>query len=344
MMRRGFRLLLALMAVVLLGGCGSRPPGEEVWAEVNGQPILRAEVEKYFQRQVSKLPEPLSGEEALGRKLSILKGLIENEILFQKAAQAGLLASTNEVEARWQELRAPFSDEEYQRQLDSEGMTVAELKQEIHREVSIDKLLEQAVTSGIEVSEQEIADYYEQFKEHFSYVEAQYHVALILVTPRGDREIRNLKNDNARTNAQAQRKTQLLVQRLRAGDDFAELARNYSEDPTTALAGGDLGFFPESSLAESHPALRQAVQRLREGQWFGPVFTPEGYHIVKLLEYEPPGQRELSNPRVQRNIRELLQGHKRQVVEAAYNERARNQARVVNYLAAQILEAHQSSP
>jgi hypothetical protein len=47
---------------------------------------------------------------------------------------------------------------------------------------------------------------------------------------------------------------------------------------------------------------------------------------------------------VQRNIRELLQGHKRQVVEAAYNERARNQARVVNYLAAQILEAHQGSP
>lgn len=343
-MGRGFRLASAMAAVALLGGCGSRPSGEDVWAEVNGQPILRSEVETYYQRQVSKLPEPLSKEEGLGRKLSILSGLIENKLLLQKAAQAGLLATTGEVEARWQELRAPYTDEEFQRRLDSEGMTLAELRQELHNEVSINKLLEQAVTSKVEVSEQEVADYYEQFSEHFSYVEAQYHVALILVTPRREREVRNLKNDDARSGTEAQRKAQLLVQRLRAGDDFAELARNYSEDPATALAGGDLGYFPESAFAETRPALRQAVQRLREGQWFGPVFTPEGYHIVKLLEYESPGQRELSDPRVQRNIRELLRGHKRQVLEGAYIERARNQARVVNYLAAQILESHQVSP
>lgn len=344
-MRSRRNCVLLLLGVVWLTGCRSRPgAGDELWAKVNGQPIYRSQVEKYYERQVSTLPEPLAADEALARKLSILNGLIQNEILWQKAAQASLLASDAEVEARIQELRARFAEEEFQRQLDAQGMTLDDLKVDLRREIAIRKLLDLRVGAGIEVSEQEVADYYQQYKNRFRFVETQYRVARILVTPRRDPEVGNLRNDDAVTETQARRKTQLILERLRAGDDFAELARNYSEDPLTALTGGDLGFFPESALADSHPALRNQLERLEVGQIAGPIRTQKGYELVKLLEREPPGQRRLSDPGVQEAIRERLQRQKRQLLEAAYVEEARNQARVVNYLARQLLEARRSAP
>lgn len=315
-----------------------------MWAEVNGRPIYRSQVEKYYQRQASLQPEPLTPQETQARKLAILSELIQNEILWQKAAQANLLASDGEVEARLQELRAPYAEEEFQRQLGEQAMTLDDLKADLRREIAIRKLLDRSLGPGVEVNEQEIADYYEQNKNRFRFVETQYHVAQILVSPRREPQVRNLKNDDATTEAEASRKVQALLDRLRAGDDFAELARNYSEDSATALAGGDLGFFPESNLADTHPALRAAVQRLSVGQFAGPVRTPAGYHLVRLLEREDPGQRELSDPRVQETIRQQLRSHKRQLLESAYIERARNQARVANYMARQILESSRVAP
>lgn len=337
--------LLAVVTLLLAGGCRRRPAGEgEIWAEVNGHPIYQAQVENYYEQEVRALPEPFTPEEALARKLTILGELIQNEILWQAAVQAGVVASDAEVERRFQELRASIPEEEFERQLSDRGMTLDDLKTQLRRQLAIRNLLSQATREAVQVSEQEVRDYYQQHKQRFRFVETQYRVAHILVTPRREPEVENLQNDDAITDAQARRKTERLLERLRAGDDFGELARNYSEDPDTALGGGDLGFFPESALADTHPNLRSAVQRLGVGQFTGPVRTQRGYHLVKLLEREPPGQRELSDPQVQKTIREQLQGQKRRLLEAAYIERARNQAHVVNYLARQILESRRLSP
>lgn len=334
-----------LVALAALAACRARPPeGDEVWAEVNGRPLYRSQVEKYFQRQAAAPGQPLSPDEAQARKLAILSELIQTEILWQQAAQANLLASDGEVEARLQELRGPMSEAEFRERLGAQAMTLEELKSDLRREIAIRKLLDKSLAAGLEVSDQEVADYYEQNKARFRFADTQYHVAHILVTPRREPEVRNLKNDDALSDFEAQRKVQALLERLRAGDDFGELARNYSEDASTAAAGGDLGFFPESSLAQAPPALRVALGQLAVGQVSGPVRAPDGYHIVKLLEREPPGQRELDDPSVQHTIREQLRNYKRQLLEAAYLERARAQARVVNYLARQILESHRVSP
>ena len=345
MARSAVAWLLLLAAGAALTGCGPRPAeGDEVWAEVNGRPIFRSQVEKYYERQVGLQPEPPTAQEALARKLAILTELIQNEILWQKAAQANLLATDGDVEARLAELRAPFSAQEFQQQLGAQGMTLDELKAELRREISIRKLLDKSLAAGLTVSDQEVTDFYEEHKNRFRFVETQYHVAQVLVTPRREPQVRNLKNDDATSDLEAQRKIQALVGRLRAGDDFRELARNYSEDPATALAGGDLGFFAEASLADAPAALRAAVQQSAVGQVTGPVRTPAGYHLLKLLEREEPGQRELSDPSVQQTIREQLVAHKRQLLEAAYIERARNQAGVANYLARQILESYRVTP
>ena len=337
--------LLAASVGLALAGCASRPPAEgEVWAEVNGRPLYRAEVERYYERQADLQPQPPTQQEVQARKLAILADLIQNEILWQKAAQASQLATDGEVESRLQELQAPYSPAEFQRQLEAQGIILEELKSELRREISIRKLLDRALEPGLAVSDQEVTDFYQRNQLRFRFVEAQYHVAHILVTPRRDEQVRNLKTDDAATETEAMRKVQALLERLRAGDDFGELARSYSEDPSTALAGGDLGFFPESNLADAHPALRAAVQRLAPGQYAGPVRTPNGFHLVKLLEREEPGQRQLTDPGVTETIRGQLRNHKRQLLEAAYIERARNQARVVNYLAREVLESNRVSP
>ncbi len=339
------RASLLLAAVCLLGACRSQPhSGEEVWAQVNGQPIYRGQVEKLVAQRTRNVPEPFSPAEAQAFKLRVLGELIENEILWQKASQAGLLAGDNEVEARFQELRSSFSNEEFSRQLGDQQLTPDELKSLLRREIAIQKLLDQYLGRRVEVSGSEVAEYFQQHRSEFRFVETHYRVAYILVGPGQDPEVRNLRNDDAVGDTAAKRKAEMIVGRLRAGDDFGELARSFSEDPTTALQGGEMGFFPESALINTPAPLRAAVMAMEAGQLVGPIRTEKGYYVVKLLERQPAGQREISDPNVQQAVAERLRRQKRQLLEAAFAERARNQAHVVNHLARQILEANRVAP
>lgn len=345
MVRHMVRPVLLLTLGLLLVGCrGSSGPSGDVWALVNGKPILRADVERQYRRQMAGLPTPLSEEEALSHRLRLLGELIQREILLQKAAQRGTLASDSDVETALSELRAPYTEPEFQHQLEIQGLTLAELREELRRELSIRNLLQKELAARVGVTDAEVVAYYEVHQEQFRQAEALYHVAHILVTPRSESQVRNLKSDDAVGEAMARRKIEFLQTRLRAGEDFAELARNYSEDSSTALGGGDLGFFPESALEETDPALRSVVRTLAVGSVSGIVRSRNGYHLVKLLDRQPAGQRDLSEPDVQQSVREHLRQRKRSLLEAAYVEAARNQARVENYLARQILESGRALP
>ena len=129
----------------------------------------------------------------------------------------------------------------------------------------------------------------------------------------------------------------MLVARIRQGEDFVMLAQNFSEDPSSATNGGDLGFVPESALDKANPEIRKAVQTVSPGQVTPIVKTSEGYRVFKIYSKEPAGQRELTDPRVQQNIRETLINRKDQLLKAAYYEVARNEAKVVNYFANRIV-------
>jgi len=164
------------------------------------------------------------------------------------------------------------------------------------------------------------------------------HLAQILVTPTPDPNVRNLKNDKAQNEEQARKKIEMISVRLKQGEDFVALAQNLSEDPTTAPNGGDLGFVPESALEKANPDIRKVIQSASPGQITPVVKTAEGYRVFKIYSKEPAGQRELSDPRVQQNIRETLINRKDQLLRAAYYEVARDEAHVVNYLAQSIAQ------
>jgi peptidyl-prolyl cis-trans isomerase SurA len=333
--------VLAMVALALLAqGCKKEaPPAPDVWAVVNGKEIKRDEVEKYFRSRSNPEAQEPSQEEALSLKLNILDELINNEILLERAKKLGMEASDGEVEDKFTEFKSPFTEEEFQRQLKDRGVTVDDLKRDLRRQLSIQKLINREVVGKIAITDQDISDFYKQNQSQFNVTEPQYRVAQIVITPRKDPQVRNRKNDDATTDAEARRKAAALEERLASGADFAQLATDFSEDPTTAATGGDLGYIPESALSSSDAALKRAVLALKPGQ-VSPVITlRDSYRILKLMAKEAPGQRELTDPAVQQSIRDTLRNRKEQLLRAAYMAGARDDAKVVNYLARQIVES-----
>jgi peptidyl-prolyl cis-trans isomerase SurA len=335
-MRRNVLLALPLVAATMIS-CKKGPPAN-VAALVNDRPITYADLDKQYAAQFST-PTPGANEdlEAIQR-LELLRTMIDNEIMLQRAEKLGLMAQDSDVEAKFTELKAPYTQEEFEKQLQARKMTAAELKAQLRRDLSIQKLFNREVSSHITITDKEVADFYHANRESFNLAEPQIHIAQILVTPRADPGLRNLRNDDAQNEADARRKILSLEARLKQGEDFALLAQSYSEDPTTAPNGGDLGFIPESALTAAHVELRKIVVQLQPGQISPIIRTPEGYRILKLISREPAGQRDLNDPRVQQTIRETLTNRKEQLLRAAYYENARNEARVVNYYAQSIYE------
>ena len=339
-------LPLTAMALTFAAGCSKQSQhAPDVWAVVNGKEIKRDEVDKYYRTRVNPEGQEPSQEEALSLKLNVLDELIINEILLERAKKLNLEASDGEVEDKFTELKSPYTEDEFQRRLKEQGMSVDDLKLDLRRQLSIQKLLNREVVAKISITDQEVTDFYNANKAQFNVAEPTYHLAQIKVTPRKEPQIRNRKNDDATNEAEALRKIKMLTDRLNSGADFGQLAMDYSEDMNTASTGGDLGYVPESGLngPQVDPALKRAVLSLKPGQVSAPIEArdPAGisYHILKLISRESPGQRSLSEPQVQQNIRDTLRSRKEQLLRSAYLAIARDDGRVTNYLAQQVIEA-----
>ncbi|HKV05195.1 MAG TPA: peptidylprolyl isomerase [Candidatus Acidoferrales bacterium] len=339
-MTRRILVLAALAACGLSGSCKRETaPGPDVWAVVNGKEIARQEVEKIFRSRVTAEAPAPSREEALSLQLSILDELINSEILLERANKMNLVASDAEVEDKFTESKSPYTEEEFQRKLKDTGLTVEDLRSDIRRQLSIQKLMNREVVAKISITDQDISDFYNKNRQQFNVAEPQYHIAQIVITPRADPTIHNRKNDKATNEAAAGRKATMLIQKLDAGADFTELAMDYSEDPSSST-GGDLGFQPESSFNKSDPVLKKAVLSLKVGGVTQPIQIKDGgYIILKLIAKEAAGQRELSDLQVQQAIRDALRTRKEQLLRSAYLVEARDEASVTNYLARQVLES-----
>ena len=332
-------VLAGLVACALTVGCRRETaPSPDVWATVNGKEILRQDVEKIFRSRVNADAPAPSQEEALSLQLSILDELVNSEILLERANKMNLVASDAEVEDKFTESKSPYTEEEFQKKLKETGLTVDDLRSDIRRQLSIQKLLNREVVAKISITDQDISDFYNKNRAQFNVTEPQYHIAQIVVTPRADPTVHNRKNDKATNEAEAGRKAAMLIQKLNAGADFAELATDYSED-ASASTGGDLGFVPESALNQSDPALKKAVLAMKVGQITQPIPVKNGgYRILKLLAKEAAGERQFSDVQVQQAIRDALRTRKEQLLRSAYLVEARDEAHVTNYLARQILE------
>lgn len=337
---------LALLLAVTFG-CSSKSHSGDVVATVDGHDISRADLEKYYDNQVSGSGNHPSGEQAASLRLGILRDLIENEILMRRAEKMGLLATDEEVDRKLNEIKSPYTKEEFDARLKEKKITLDDFKRDLRRSLTVEKVLNKEVTSKINVTDQDVSNYYNAHKAEFNLVEPQYHLAQIFVTTTPNPQVRNLKNDKAQNEAEARKKIQMLMNRLDSGDDFGTLAMNYSEDTETSSNGGDLGFTPESSLKSTDPTTRDIVMKLKPGQ-YSPIISVVnpmnkdfvGFRIVKLIAKEPAGQREMNDPRVQEAIRSQLRDRREQLLKSAYYEVLRDDAKVENFYAQEILQGN----
>lgn len=310
-------------------------------AKVNGKPILRTEVDTYFRSQTADSPQQPSSEQATSLRLNILKELINQELMMQRAQKLGLLATDEEVDSKVTEMKAPYTQEEFDKRLKERGITLDDFKRDLRRNLTITKVINKEVTSKITISDADISSYYNAHKAEFNLVEPQYHLAQIVVTTQPNPQVRTNKATNE---PEARKKIQMVQNRLESGEDFSTVAMNYSEDPGTSGNGGDMGLVPESAI-KSDPVASQVVLKLKPGQTSGiiPVVDPGsrqvvGFRIIRLVAKEPAGQRELNDPRVQQFIREQLRGSREQLLKAAYYEVVRDESKVENYYAEDILK------
>jgi peptidyl-prolyl cis-trans isomerase SurA len=217
------------------------------------------------------------------------------------------------------------------------------MREGLRRELLTQKVMEREVAGKVNVSEQEIADFFNANKAQFNIPEESYHLAQIVVTPVRDQQIGNRTGDDATTPQAAAAKTQLIMQRLKSGTPFPELAADLSEDPDSAARGGDIGFVPVSRIRQAPPNMRDAVLGKTPGTVN--VVSVNGAHtIVLVVAHEQPGQRDLSMPVVRDRITSGIRTRKEQLLRAAYLTNIRSEAAVENLLARRLVESQGKAP
>jgi parvulin-like peptidyl-prolyl isomerase len=314
----------------------------DTWATVDGKEITRDAVDKAY-RRVRDNSQTLSQEETLAGKLSLLNDLILQEILLSKAAALKLEVPQNELDTAYADAKKNIADDAFQQELSKRGLTAADMREGIRRELLTKKVIDHEIGSKIAVSDQDITDFFTANRAQFNVAEESYHIAQIVVTPVRDAQIANGTGDDATTPQAAAAKVQMLMERLKAGASFSELAMGYSEDAQSAPRGGDLGFVPVSRLKQAPPQLRDAV--LNKAPGTVNVVSAGGAHTLVLVAgHEQAGQRDLSTPGVKDQISGTLRSRKEQLLRAAYLTSVRNDAKVVNYMASRLVESNGQMP
>lgn len=342
MKKSAVKSIIALgMAISLELAVGCAPNDtipEDVAARVNGVDISMERLDSEFARAVAGADSVPGPEQSQELKLQLLSDMIGNEVLLQLAAESGLTATDAEVDVQFTEFRNQYTEERFQELLDQQGATIDDVRQDMRDSLTIEKLINKEITSKITVSEAEIREFYSANVDSFNLPEG-FHVAHILVTPERDLTITNSTGDDAQTSEEAATKAQRLLRDIRGGLDFAVVARQYSEDPTTAPSGGDLGFQSLETLAGVAQPLADAVAQMRVGETYPQVVATQfGYHLLKLIDQDPGGQKDLSDPQVEAQVRQMIFNQRDQILRSAFFETVRNDSDVQNFFARRILE------
>jgi peptidyl-prolyl cis-trans isomerase SurA len=341
---------LALIATTSLTACqrdsrgstASATVSADTWAVVDGRQITRDDVEKAFRRTQGGTEPTLSDEEAMAAKLTILNELIVQDLLLAKAQALKVELPEADLDKAFTDAKQNIPDDAFQKELSRRNLTAGDMREGLRRELLTQKVIEQEIGSKISVSDQEITDFFNANKPQFNFPEEAYHLAQIVVTPVRD-QIANRSGDDAATPQAAEAKVRMLMERLKSGVSFRELAADFSEDADSAPRGGDIGFVPASRIRQAPPVMRDAVLNKEAGS-VNVVSTGGAHTIVLVVAHEQAGQRDLSTPGVRENITETIRGRKEQLMRAAYLTAIRSDADVENHLARRLVESQGKLP
>jgi peptidyl-prolyl cis-trans isomerase SurA len=267
---------------------------DRVVAVVEDDAILQSDVDRavaqYLLQTGATNPTQEQREELAKEALN---ELINNKLVVVKASELGISVSFSEVEdavdrAIEENKQAMGGEEAFRRQLEAENLTMDSLRR-LYREQIQNRMLVERVLAGqidrseIQISDEELRTAYEEKKSQLPTRPAVVHLATIFVgldSSAGARDAAKAQIDE-------------IHRRILAGEDFGELAKEFSEDPS-AEAGGKLGKLKLSDL--SNRAFADAAAALEVGEVSDPVLTPYGYHIIQVNgKDESTGEVDLSH-------------------------------------------------
>jgi peptidyl-prolyl cis-trans isomerase SurA len=314
------------------------PVPADAWATVNGRNIVAAEVEKEYLR-TRDVNATLSREEVQAAKMSLLEGLITQDLLLAKARELMIDVTQSDIDKAFMATKGNLTDEQFQQELSRRSLTADDVRASLRRDLTVQKVLESQVTSKVIITDAEITDFFNANRERFNLAEDAYHLAQIVVTPVREPQTTNSSGDDATSPQAVQQKVAMLMQRLQMGESFPTLAAQFSEDADTAPRGGDLGLVPLSAVRQAEPALRNAVLQMAPGN--ARVVNQNGASaIVYLVAKQTAGQRDLSTTGVKEQITEALKARREQLLRSAYVTALRTDARVTNHAAKRVVEAN----
>ena len=275
-------LLLALAASLVLTGCNTS--NEDIVAVVNGTKITKSDFEKTALK-VGKEYEMIFGEEIWTSEVEggktfkeefdneILNVMISQEIVNQQAEKENITVTDEEVANEMSSYMQMIENvDEYNKFMEENGIDEEFLKNHFRQTLIFDKYRNK-IMSETEITENDLRDYYNTHIDEYKKEEIK--ASHILITTLNDMGEPLSEEETAKKESEAQD----ILARIKQGEDFEALAKEYSDDKASAVNGGDLGYFAKGVMV---PEFEEAAFKLEKGQVSDVVKSSFGYHIIKV--------------------------------------------------------------
>ena len=229
----------------------------------------------------------------------VLDQLVGIKLLSQEAAKRKIAVPEADIEAQLNQMRQQFPSEDvFNQALKQQNKTVDMLKTEARSSMAIQKMLEETLAGKIAVTPQQAQDFYDKNPDQFKRPEQVRASHILITVPQGA---------DVAAKAAAKRKAEGVLKQVKAGGDFAALAKDNSQDPGSAVNGGDLGFFQRGQMV---PPFDEAAFTMKPGSTSDLVETQFGYHIIRVMEKKEAGTVTIDEVRPQ--LEQYLQNVNRQ--------------------------------
>lgn len=276
----------------------------DVLARVNGQEVKKSDFDLLVRNiELSRGPIPTERRDEVLR--AALNQLVEYTLLQQEAKTRQVTVSDAEVNERIKQMQGQFPTEEaFKKALSARDMSIDRLRDDARVDMVITRMVEDEVATAQPPTDAECKDYYDKNPDKFKLGEAVRASHILILADE--------KADEA-TKKKARAQIEAVNKRVKAGEDFAQLAKEHSQDGSAAQ-GGDLDFFGRGRMV---PPFEQAAFALKPGEVSDIVTTQFGYHIIKVTERRTESTVPFDD-QLQERLRQILTEQKKQEKAASF--------------------------
>lgn len=313
-------LAIIIWAITIIPGTAlAEEAADEKIASVNGTVITQGEFEREMMtayRQFMSSGRTINQSQLPEFKKQVLESLIGQELIFQESLKKGIKVEDKAIDAKVDKMKQGFADEEaFKAALEKSKISEDKLRSDLRKKMCVQTYIDQEFTKSTMVPENEIKSFYDSHPEAFKKPEQirARHI-LIKVDQTADKEVKE----------KAREKIIKIQERIKKGEDFAELAKEVSEDGS-AEKGGDLGYFGRGAMV---PPFEEAAFALAKDEVSDIVETQFGYHLIKVEDKNPEStikydevKDRLQDYLTQLKIREKVKTRLGQLTEKAKIER-----------------------